>query len=189
MKLLIFMLLQLTFFNVNAAEDFADVVLNAKNIRLSTHETTLVRTSSTPRKVTITAPEWRAQSICQDYDYRRVSYPCNGPCFRDVVCSGVGRNRQCRTIYRCTRNICNRTEQYCVRYASVPVKHEKTVKLVFKSPKKLKPGHEEKYFFTTASRETVNSRPHLEAENASCHDITKRRGGKRFVVRLNKECE
>ncbi|MDH4466543.1 MAG: hypothetical protein QE271_00675 [Bacteriovoracaceae bacterium] len=165
------------------------VLLSSKRIQVNSFETTFLRTSSSPRKVFVTAPEWKTESMCRAYDTRTVTFPCNGPCYDRLVCTGYGQNRRCRTVFRCQRTLCLRTERYCSRYESVPVKSEKTIKLVFRSPKTLKAGQEEKYYLSTANQETINSNPKLEAENAACHEIIKRRGGAKFVVKINKNCE
>jgi len=165
-----------------------EVNLNASQINLNSFETTLVRTSSTPKKVFLTAPEWKTTSICEAYSNRTIAYSCNGPCFRQVVCTGFGTNRRCYTSYSCTRRICHRNEQFCSSYRNQPVLEKKKIKLVFRKPKSLAGDQVEKYVLKTASKETINSSPSLEALNANCHNIKNRGHGRKFIVKKTNEC-
>jgi hypothetical protein len=189
LALTIFFSLSSSLNSVYAQDQEATVLLSQKHIQVNTFETTFLRNSSSPRRVIVTAPQWITESVCQAYDTRRVTYPCNGQCYNQVICTGYGQRRQCRTVYTCMRTMCSRIESYCSRYESVARRAEKTIKFVFRSPKKLKPGHEEKYYLTTASQENINGNPTLEAENAACNEIIKRRSGGKFVIKLNKGCE
>jgi hypothetical protein len=158
--------------------------LNARRLVVNSYDVTLVRTSESPATVRITYPSWKARDVCTEYGTTTTTSPADVCGKETVVTRTCDNDGNCSDMYTYPTASCAHEESYCASSELHYVPTTKTLKIKFRSPRKLR-GEKQFYRLVLPSEGASKDAIRLENVGIKCGRALEAAKGR---IRVTGEC-